>query len=121
MTYTIWIEDSGESLENLNSEINLKRFNKVFGFNLQPWFYVDYGHDSISEMIGYKEEVKGVFPITKKPFVFHFEWDSYFETDDDETAQYLKIFHEVWSGSGEAGWLEELMWLVDKLTVCGES
>lgn len=120
MTFTTWIEDSGESLENLKSDTILEKFNKVFGFDLEPNFYFNRGYETISDMRHDCPIIEGIFPITKKPIRLHFEWDSYFETDDYDTSQYLNIFHEVWAGSGEAGWLDELLWLVEKLTVCGE-
>ena len=117
--FTIWIEDSGETLENLHNKSTIEKFNKVFGTKLSEYFTHEYGCNTISEMIRERPVITGVFPLTNKPFKFHFEWDSYFTTDDYETSQYLKIFHEVWDGSGEAGWLDELVWLSNKILTFG--
>ena len=109
MKYQIWIEDSGEWLQEFERDEEARRnFNKIFGLNIPPVDDFDLMRGDIYE---------GMFPVTLKPIKFHFEWDAYFETDDEETARYLGIYFTVWAKGGECLFSddENLLWLTKRL------
>ena len=103
MKYEVWFEESGDDLKIF--EINddeRKAFNRIFGLNIPRVRNIDKMWGRIFD---------GIFPITGKPIRFHFQYDSWFETDDEETAQWIRIFFVLWQYSD----FENAFWLMEKL------
>jgi len=114
MKYQIWIEDSGEWLQEFTRNDEARRkFNEVFGLNVPPVYDFTLMRGDVYE---------GFFPVTGEYIRFHFDWDAWFETDDEETARYLGIYFTVWAKGGECIFSDEenLLWLTRKLREASE-